>query len=187
MTPAPGPDDLGRRVDNLVESVNGLREAHEENTAAQREATLELRTKQAKSDQALAATRRQGKRLVVVAVVGFLVAFGFGLWIVRDARQQSADDVRNDIVNCLNTNRARAERQLRDEQIGEILLESAIGNTPAATPEEQARRDVYVAQITAAYKQAMRDTLPAALAQRDCSEGAVTAPTLVGGESKPSG
>jgi hypothetical protein len=183
--PPPEPDDLGRRVDNLAESVNGLREAHEENTVAQREATLELRTKQAKSDLALAGTRRQGKRLVAVAVVGFLVAVGFGLWIVRDARRQADADVRNDIVNCLNTNRARAERQLRDEQIGEILLESAIGNTPAPTQEEQMRRDLYVAQITAAYKKAMQETLPPALQQRDCSEGAVTAPTLVGGESKP--
>jgi predicted negative regulator of RcsB-dependent stress response len=174
----PEPDDLGRRVDYLAESVNGLREAHEENTA-------ELRTKQAKSDLALAGTRRQGKRLVVVAVVGFLVAVGFGLWIVRDARRQSAADVRNDIVNCLNTNRARADRQLRDEQLGETLIVAAIGNTPAPTQEEQMRRDLYVAQITANYKQKLRETLPPALQQRDCSEAAVTAPTLVGGESKP--
>jgi hypothetical protein len=180
MLPAPEPDDLGRRVDNLADSVNGLREAHEENT-------VELRTKQAKSDRALAETRRQGKRLAAVALVGFLVAAGFGLWIVRDARQQSADNVRNDIVNCLNSNRARAARQARDEQLGETLLVAAIGNSPAATPEEQMRRNVYVAQITAAYKQKLRDTLPPELQQRDCSEEAVTAPTLVGGESKPSG
>ncbi len=176
-TPPPAADDLSRRVGELNDSVDGLRKAHEENTA-------ELRSKQAKSDLALKKVRRLGVAFAVFAVAGFVVAAGVISWIVRDSRWRADDEVRKDVVNCLNTNQARADRQLRDEQLGETLLEAAIGNTPAATPDEQLRRDLFVAQITAAYKQKLRETLPPALQQRDCSEAAVTAPTLVAGESK---
>lgn len=156
--------ELGARVDKLAASVNGLREAHEENTA-------ELRTKQAKSDRALRATRRQGIVLAVVSVVGFVVLVGLIGWLRQDAIRRNNDRDAALIISCLNDNESRSAIEQRFEQMIAQLGSFNAPADPVAAAARQQLIDRFVAEF--------RESMPAALQARDCSERAATQPTLV--------
>lgn len=162
--PTPPEIELGDRVDNLAASVDRLRNAHEENTR-------ELRTKQAKSDRALTATRRQGVALAVVSVVGFLVVGSLIAWLRQDSLRRSDARDAAAVVSCLNANESRAAIELRFEQMIDQLGSLNAPSDPVAAAVRKQLIDQFITNFRAA--------MPAALQARDCSERAATQPTLV--------
>ena len=180
----PAADDLSYRVGELNDSIQGLRDDVLADRAARLENTRVLQDKLTQSARALRATRRLWFGFAVLVLIGFVVNWltvSHFRWI-EDQRQEDA--TRAAVVNCMNTNKAREARELRDEQLGGLLLDALGEIVPAATPEDLARRQDIISRVEAAYVQKLRDTLPVELQQRDCGEEAVTAPTLVG-ESQP--
>lgn len=170
--------ELGARVDNLAESVDNLRDAVYDEKEAREENTRVLLDKQSMSDRAMQATqqqarrtRRQGIALAVVSVVAFLVVGGLIAWLRQDANRRSEARDAALVVGCLNANESRAAIELRFEQ---MIIQLGSLNTPSDPAAVEARR-----QLIDGFVAEFRQSMPAALQPRDCSERAATQPTLV--------
>jgi hypothetical protein len=159
-------DELSRKLDEIRAAVD--REA--DSRVAEAEA---LRLK--------FYTARRSVHLSLVALI-LVVALVVVLVAVRWRDDRSQDQARTDLLvaACLNTNAARQASQARIEQAGGLLLDALVEITPAASQAEKDRVNVLIAQVEASYVAKMRETWPVELRPRDCSEGAVTSPTVVG-------
>lgn len=98
-----------------------------------------------------------------------------------DAEQAAKERVNQLVVNCLNSNAARVDREKRDEELGGIVYDSLGEVVPApASPEAAAARQQLLDKAKSTFADKARASLPASLQPRDCSVEAVTNPSLVG-------
>lgn len=159
-------DELSHKLDQAIDAVD------RETQSRIREAeALRLKFFTARRAMFMAA----GAVTIVVALV--LVLF-VARWV--DDRHQEEARVDLLVASCVNTNKARVANQARFEQAGALLFDALAEINPPASPEDAARIRGLLDKVTGIYVQKLRDTTPVEAQQRNCSEEAVTTPTIVG-------
>lgn len=187
-------DDSLRQV---RDSIDSERDARIEETAAQRATAEALERKMTLANQAVAtanAAHERVKVIAIVAAVASVIAIAASiaavLALVRlqgvvnqrdaEARHDEIERVNQLVVNCINLNTARIDREARDEQLGGVVYDS-LGEIipPAPTPEAAAARQQLLDRGKAVFAERARASLPESLKPRDCSVEAVTKPSLI--------
>lgn len=159
-------DELSHKLDQAIAAVD-------------RETQSRIREAEALRLKFFTARRSWRLSLATVGLLVALVLVLIGVGWVSD-RHQEERTVNLLVAACVNTNKARAANQARFEQAGGLLFAALAELNPPADPAAAERIRGLLDKATGLYVQKMRDTIPVEAQQRNCSEEAVTTPTIVG-------
>jgi hypothetical protein len=171
--PAAGPADLAALVNKATESLDRVRDSIDREAEVREREVEALRLKYETARRA----RRRSNAAIAIAIVVLALA------LVAKYRADRADDraqVRAAVIACNNANLSRQAIQDEfDVFITALTTAGAQPTTVEATVARQAMIDKFRADF--------RANTPAALRPRDCSEEAVTSPTVLTTISQPGG
>ena len=169
LAPA-GVPDLTDRLRELTDSVDGLRQAVDEERAVRAD---EIDATKRKFETAQRARKRSNLALGVAvgaALLGALVSGWLAIRSMRETDARERDRVRAAVVTCENGNVTRAAIEARFQSLIDALIAAA---APPATMEEAEARKERIDRFRAQFA---NDPAAAALAARNCSPRAASEP-----------